>query len=200
MSQLNNNNYKLLLLGNNNVGKSSILSQFADNYFDEKELSTVGFNLKIRNLIVNKQNIKLSIWDISGLERFRDLTFKCYNNCDIIIIVYDVTDRTSFNNIKTWMNSVHNSNPYTPVYLIGNKYDIISRVVEYNEGRIFANKYNLSFMEISAKNKSDVEKLFDTIGLFLTTKNNPIEEININNGINIDDIIEDDNCIKCIIL
>ena len=114
--------FKILLIGNSGVGKSSLLLRFADDTFTDNFMPTIGVDFKIRTLEVDGRTIKLQIWDTAGQERFKTITSSYYKGAHGIIVVYDITDKESFKNIDTWMNEVekHASDNVSRI-LVGNK-------------------------------------------------------------------------------
>eukprot|EP00921_Rhytidocystis_pertsovi_P011151 GHVQ01017978.1.p1 GENE.GHVQ01017978.1~~GHVQ01017978.1.p1 ORF type:complete len:202 (+),score=18.32 GHVQ01017978.1:562-1167(+) len=154
--------YKLLLIGDSGVGKSCLLLRFADDTYTESYISTIGVDFKIRTIELDGKIVKLQIWDTAGQERFRTITSSYYRGAHGIIVVYDVTDKESFNNVKQWMQeidryAVDNVNKL----LVGNKCDLASKkVVSYNQGKELADTYNMPFIETSAKNAHNVEQAF----------------------------------------
>ena len=98
--------FKLLLIGDSGVGKSCLLLRFADDTYTESYISTIGVDFKIRTIELDGKTIKLQIWDTAGQERFRTITSSYYRGAHGIIIVYDVTDRDSFDSVKYWMQEV----------------------------------------------------------------------------------------------
>lgn len=154
--------FKILLIGNSGVGKSSLLLRFADDTFTDNFMPTIGVDFKIRTLEVDGKTIKLQIWDTAGQERFKTITSSYYKGAHGIIVVYDVTDKESFKNIDTWMNEVekHASDNVSRI-LVGNKSDLTdSRQVTTDEGKELADQYNIRFMETSAKESANVEEAF----------------------------------------
>lgn len=154
--------FKILLIGNSGVGKSSLLLRFADDTFTDNFMPTIGVDFKIRTLEVDGRTIKLQIWDTAGQERFKTITSSYYKGAHGIIVVYDITDKESFKNIDTWMNEVekHASDNVSRI-LVGNKCDMDeSRQVSTDEGKELADQYNIRFMETSAKESANVEEAF----------------------------------------
>ena len=98
--------FKLLLIGNSGVGKSCILMRYADNSFTENFFNTIGVDFKIKTITLNDQVIKMQIWDTAGQDRFRTLTSSYYRGAHGIIIVYDVTNKDSFDNVRQWMQEI----------------------------------------------------------------------------------------------
>ncbi|CAN0878079.1 Ras-related protein RIC1, partial [Linum grandiflorum] len=141
--------FKLLLIGDSGVGKSCLLLRFADDSYIESYISTIGVDFKIRTVEQDGKVIKLQIWDTAGQERFRTITSSYYRGAHGIIIVYDVTDEESFNNVKL---------------LVGNKCDLTSkRVVSYDTAKAFADEIGIPFLETSAKSATNVEDAFMTM-------------------------------------
>lgn len=154
--------FKLLLVGDSSVGKSCLLLRFADDTYTESYISTIGVDFKIRTVEINGKTVKLQIWDTAGQERFRTITSSYYRGAQGIILVYDVTDKDSFNNIKTWLKEVDKySNENVQKLIVGNKTDIIEkRNVDYEEAKQFADSVNIPLIETSAKDATNVEKAF----------------------------------------
>jgi len=157
--------FKLLLIGDSGVGKSCLLLRFADDTYTESYISTIGVDFKIRTIELDGKTIKLQIWDTAGQERFRTITSSYYRGAHGIIIVYDITDRDSFDNVKQWLNEIdryacENVNKL----LVGNKSDLESkRQVDFEEAKAFADERGIPFLETSAKNATNVEKAFMTM-------------------------------------
>ena len=154
--------FKVLIIGDSSVGKSNILLRFSDNIFHETFLPTIGVDFKIRNVTVDNKNIKLNIWDTAGQERFKTITSAYYKGSHGVMLVYDVTDRDSFNNISNWISETRKyAGPGIVKMLVGNKCDLTEgRKVSYKEGAEFAEKENMMFFETSAKAKINIEETF----------------------------------------
>ncbi|KAL8025639.1 putative small GTP-binding protein [Plasmopara halstedii] len=154
--------FKLLLIGDSGVGKSCLLLRFADDTYTESYISTIGVDFKIRTIELDGKTIKLQIWDTAGQERFRTITSSYYRGAHGIIVVYDVTDQESFNNVKQWLHEIdryacENVNKL----LVGNKSDLTAkRVVSTDAAKEFAESLGIEFLETSAKNAANVEKAF----------------------------------------
>ena len=154
--------FKVLLIGNSGVGKSSLLVRFADDTFNDCFMPTIGVDFKIRNNEVDGKTIKLQIWDTAGQERFKTITSSYYKGAHGIIVTYDITDRESFSAIQNWMAEVekHASDNISRI-LVGNKCDLESqRAVSFEEGQELADHYNVRFLETSAKDSKNVEQAF----------------------------------------
>ncbi|XP_021285725.1 GTP-binding protein YPTM2-like isoform X2 [Herrania umbratica] len=134
--------FKLLLIGDSGVGKSCLLLRFADDSYLDSYISTIGVDFKIRTVEQDGKTIKLQIWDTAGQERFRTITSSYYRGAHGIIIVYDVTDQESFNNVKQWLSEIDRyASENVNKLLVGNKCDLTAnKVVSYETA-----KMNLAF-------------------------------------------------------
>jgi len=154
--------FKILLIGDSGVGKSCLLLRFADDSWTETHISTIGVDFKIKTLEIDGKTVKLQIWDTAGQERFRTITSSYYRGAQGIILVYDCTDRESFNNVKQWMGEIdryacENVNKL----LVGNKCDLADeKTVDTNTAKDFAATFDIPFIETSAKTSANVEKCF----------------------------------------
>lgn len=157
--------YKIILIGDSSVGKTNILSRYVSNDFTYESKCTIGVEFATNTLNLDDNVIKIQIWDTAGQERFRSITRAYYRSTDGIIIVYDITNRKSLNNVKYWMNEIHqNSSDGTVRALVGNKSDLSSlRQVSTEEGIYVANEYGLCFMETSALDGNNINKLFQEL-------------------------------------
>ncbi|KAL0074559.1 P-loop containing nucleoside triphosphate hydrolase protein [Phycomyces blakesleeanus] len=159
---------KLLLIGNSNVGKSSLLLRFTDDTFlpQEEVSATIGVDFKVNMMQVDGQSYKLTIWDTAGQERFRTLTSSYYRGAQGVILVYDVSNRETFDALHTWWNEVNTycSSPDVVKMIVGNKVDKeSSRVVSHREGSELARKLQSLFVECSAKTNMGVKEAFEEL-------------------------------------
>ncbi|CAN6457006.1 unnamed protein product [Victoria cruziana] len=157
--------FKLLLIGDSGVGKSCLLLRFADDTYLESYISTIGVDFKIRTIEQDGKTIKLQIWDTAGQERFRTITSSYYRGAHGIIIVYDVTDQESFNNVKQWLNEIDRyASDNVNKLLVGNKCDMAAnKVVSSETAKSFADEIGIPFLETSAKDSTNVEQAFMTM-------------------------------------
>lgn len=157
---------KLLLIGDSGVGKSCLLQRFSDDLFTSSWLTTIGIDFKIKKIFLDNKSIKLQIWDTAGQERFRTITTAYYRGAMGILLVYDVTDESSFNNIRNWMRNIeqHASDNVNKV-LVGNKSDLDQsrRAVPYAKGKQLADEFGIQFFETSAKENINVDEVFQSI-------------------------------------
>ena len=152
---------KILMLGDSGVGKSSLLVRYSHGEFDQM-LGTTGIDFKFNNIEIDKKKIKLEIWDTAGQERFRSITTKYYKGIMGILLVFDVSERNSFDNVSSWVSQIEDNTKDNEIikFLIANKVDIRNRNVSEEEGKFLANKFNMAYYETSAKNDTNVNSAF----------------------------------------
>ncbi|XP_058189422.1 probable protein phosphatase 2C 11 [Rhododendron vialii] len=160
--------FKLLLIGDSGVGKSSLLLSFTSDTFEDLS-PTIGVDFKVKHVTMGGKKLKLAIWDTAGQERFRTLTSSYYRGAQGIIMVYDVTRRETFTNLSdVWGKEIdlYSTNQDCIKMLVGNKVDKESeRVVTKKEGIDFAREYGCLFIECSAKTRVNVEQCFEELVL-----------------------------------
>ncbi|KAL8126001.1 ras-related protein RABC2a-like [Apium graveolens] len=161
--------FKILLIGDSAVGKSSLLLTFISDSLLQDPSPTIGVDFKIKLLTVGGKKLKLTVWDTAGQERFRTLTSSYYRGAQGIILVYDVTKRETFTNLSdVWAKEVnlYSTNQNCVKMLVGNKVDIESeRAVSREEGISLANELGCLFLECSAKTRENVEQCFEELAL-----------------------------------
>lgn len=157
--------FKLLLIGDSGVGKTSVLFRFSDDAFNSTFISTIGIDFKIRTIELGDKKIKLQIWDTAGQERFRTITTAYYRGAMGILLVYDITNEKSFENIKTWIKNIEqHASADVEKMILGNKCDMEDkRKITTAQGEQLAKEYNVKFMETSAMNRTNVERAFTEI-------------------------------------
>uniref|UniRef100_A0A6B2LHE8 SOCS box domain-containing protein n=1 Tax=Arcella intermedia TaxID=1963864 RepID=A0A6B2LHE8_9EUKA len=135
--------------------------RFADDAYTDTFITTIGVDFKIRTLNIGGTTIKLQIWDAAGNERFRTITTSYYRGAHGIIVVYDVTNQESFQNVKKWLQEInYYASKNVCKVLVGNKCDRVDRKVTTQEAKELAGQLNMSFLETSAKNDNNVEEAF----------------------------------------
>ena len=154
---------KLIVVGNQGTGKSCILNRFINETFDEKYQATIGLDFQSKNITIHDQDVRLIIYDTAGQEKFRSLIPMYIREAQIILLVYDITDKESFDAMPNWIQEVKEViNKEVVFALIGNKIDLESqRNVSYEEGKKLAEKNNFVFQEVSAKTGKNFENLFE---------------------------------------
>ena len=156
---------KLLLIGNAFVGKTLIVQKFIDNTFSKTTLSTIGVDLQSKIIDINGKKVKYLIWDTAGEDRMKTMTYSYYRGCHVILIVYDVTDQKSFQNVTTWVECVDKFAKSNVLrILVGNKTDLEDkRVISTDEGKKLAEANGLKFYEISALKITGLYEMFEDI-------------------------------------
>ena len=155
--------FKIIVIGDSGVGKSSLTTKATKNIFEETYNATVGFEFFTFNIRINEKIVKLQIWDTCGQELYRSLITNFYRNSSLAIIVYAVNQKNSFENIEMWLRELRtHSNPDVKVFLIGNKIDLTSeRVINTKEGQSFSKSNKLNkFIEASAKSGINAQQIF----------------------------------------
>jgi small GTP-binding protein len=157
--------FKLVLIGDINVGKTSILSRYLTNTFNENIKCSVSVDYKIKNIQIDKNlRIDLCIWDTCGQERFRNITKQYFRDSHAILLIFSLSDFKTFNNLNYWIDELNNSvNEDTFIYLFGNKSD--EKNIDYNLINEFLNKSNIikGYYEVSAKTGLNIEYAFNNI-------------------------------------
>ena len=150
--------HKVIFVGDANTGKTSIINRIIDNPFNETYEVSIGIDFMSKNIRFRGQNIKIQIWDSAGQEKYKGLIPSYVRNSSIVFIVYDVSNKTSFENVNNWLNFVKNIEKTTMI-LCGNKIDL-EREVETKEGEELANNEGIKFFECSAKNNDNIKNMF----------------------------------------
>lgn len=156
--------FKVVVIGDSGVGKSSLVARYTDDFFEEGMAATIGVDFKVKTVTVGEKRVKLTMWDTAGQERFRTLTGSYYRGAQIAILVFDVTDATSFANISTWLDEIDQNFTHASLVkvLVGNKIDSSPRVVKTEEALSLARGQEMMYIETSAKTKTGVASAFDT--------------------------------------
>ncbi|TRZ09016.1 hypothetical protein HGM15179_018072 [Zosterops borbonicus] len=157
--------FKLLLIGDSGVGKTCLVIRFAEDNFSSTYISTIGIDFKIRTVDIDGKKIKLQVWDTAGQERFKTITTAYYRGAVGIVLVYDITDEKSFENIQNWMKSIkENASAGVERLLLGNKCDMEGRrKVQREAAEKLAREHGIRFFETSAKSSQNVEEAFHTL-------------------------------------
>ena len=155
---------KLLTIGDQFVGKSSIINRYIDDKFNENIKPTLAIDYKTKMIQKGENLIKISIYDTAGEEKYRHLIKNYYNGSNGILLVFDITDKNSFDNLNFWLVELEKNcnlnNLY--IFLVGNKTDLKKeRKVSYDEAKNFADMKKIPYIEISAKTGDNIDKLFN---------------------------------------
>lgn len=168
--------YKILLLGDVNVGKTCFILSYVDEHFDDKHISTIGVDFKTKLFQINSEEIlKLQIWDTAGQDKFKCITKNYFRGTNAIILIYDITSKSSFKNIKNWLAQIKEIlADEALVILVGNKCDLENeRLITLEQGLMLANEYKLSFFESSAKENISIKEIFEHLIIEMLRKFNP---------------------------
>ena len=154
---------KIMLLGDSTVGKTSILRRYCKNEFSNKYATTIGIDFQFKNMIKFDKRIRLQIWDTAGQERYKVVAKNYFNSSDGFVILYDITNKESFQNVTSWISQINDiASKAVKFILFGNKNDLEeSRIVKKNEGENMAKKYSMLFYETSAKTGENINEGFD---------------------------------------
>eukprot|EP01118_Nematostelium_gracile_P006189 TRINITY_DN1990_c1_g2_i1.p1 TRINITY_DN1990_c1_g2~~TRINITY_DN1990_c1_g2_i1.p1 ORF type:complete len:222 (+),score=60.06 TRINITY_DN1990_c1_g2_i1:114-779(+) len=158
--------FKVVILGDSGVGKTNILTRFTSNEFSTNSKTTIGVEFATKGLYISKKYIKAQIWDTAGQEKFRAVTSVYYRGAMGALLVYDITKMSTFNNLQLWIRELYDNvdkNNIT-IMLVGNKSDLESiREVSSEKGKKLAEKYQMSFMEVSALDNTNIEQAFNDV-------------------------------------
>ena len=160
---MNKEKIKLIFVGEGAVGKTSLISQFIDQKFNEEYLATIGRDKSIKDIVIDNKNIKLEIWDTPGQEKYNHVNKIFMKNSKIALIVYSITDQQSFEKLNKWINVVKEVNKNEEIIfgIAANKSDLFeNQVISKEEGEKFAKDNGILFFETSAKDYKSIEKVF----------------------------------------
>ncbi|XP_061570789.1 ras-related protein Rab-19-like [Cololabis saira] len=155
--------FKIILIGDSNVGKTSVVQNFKSGVFSEKQQNTIGVDFTVRTVDIEGKKVKIQVWDTAGQERFRTITQSYYRSAHGALIAYDITRSSTFNSVNHWIKEVELYGAANVVLvLIGNKCDLEqSRQVEFDEACSLAKERGiLAALETSAKVSQNVEEAF----------------------------------------
>ena len=158
--------FKILVLGDPSVGKSCFLIRYTEDTFQDVYLSTIGMDCKYKDVILEEdKSIRLQIWDTAGQDRFRSITKNLYKGAAGIMLIYDITNRNTFDNVKKWVNSIKEEvTSKVVIILVGNKIDLDKkRQVQTDEGEQIAEEFDMPFFECSALTGENINSAFETL-------------------------------------
>ena len=157
---------KILTLGDTTVGKSSIVLRFSDDVFDDTIFSRIGIDFKTKFMKVKDSTVKVLIWDTAGQEKFQNIAKNYYKGANGVLLVYDISNRKSFERVGFWLKELKENNKLDDLYLylVGNKKDLEEkRMISTDEGKKFAEDNNIHFIEVSAKTGEGVREVFNNV-------------------------------------
>ena len=156
--------FKYIIIGDAAVGKSNLLLRYTHGQFKPEYQLTIGVEFGAKNITISNKTYRIQIWDTAGQENFRSITRAYYKNSACALVVYDITNRESFDNVSTWIEDCRNQSPQTIfMVLVGNKTDLElenKRAVSFEEGQELAEKNKMMFFETSAKSGKNVDDIF----------------------------------------
>ena len=166
MADLKRTTIPLMLLGDGQIGKTSLALRLTGNKFDDSVLTTIGKESYIYETIIEGNKLKMKIWDTAGQERFKSMSVGVIKNVEGLILTYSIANRESFENLNNWLEQLNNADDLSkkPIIIVGNKLDLNEfRVVPKEEGEKFAKEHNYKFYETSAKTGENVVEAFNDI-------------------------------------
>jgi len=185
-----NKSHKIVIIGDTNVGKTSILDMFIENKFGNTKPS-IGALHKLKSIKVDDEEVQLDIWDTAGQERFKSIVPMYYKGAKGIIIVYDITNQDSFEGAKNWIKEIESNNKSAILVLVGNKIDLEEekRVVSKDSSQSFCSSKSIIFVECSAKDNNNVNKIFEEIAYKLPKSSESVskssdKKITLNDDVN----------------
>ena len=192
--------FSLILVGDIDVGKTNLLSRYAKNVFQKLFLSTIGMNSESKFLRINEKNYKLTLWDTAGQERFRSLPRKYYRNINGILLLYDINEKNSFNNISKWIDEIKEHNQIESsdkvekgkqekkviIYIIGNKIDLLEKaeeeIIKRDDKEKLAGKFGVKYYDVSCKWNLNIEEIMARMVLECLENNSLKNESTENNS------------------
>ena len=181
--------HKIIFVGDAGVGKTTIISRIMDNPYNEVYEPSIGVDFMSKNIKFRGQNVKLQMWDTAGQEKYKGLIPSYVRNSSIVFLVYDISNKVTFDNIPKWINFIRTIENSTLV-LCGNKIDLSNREVNKQDAESLAQKEKISFFEVSAKTEENIKNMFYNVVAELptfaennTNKENLVRELMQENGV-----------------
>ncbi|KAI3380575.1 hypothetical protein SNEBB_005898 [Seison nebaliae] len=171
--------FKVVFVGDSNVGKSSFIGRFCSGEFLNQLRATISFDFQVKTKQIDNKYIAIQLWDTAGHERYKAFTKQYYRRADGVIIMYDVTSEQSFMNTRDWLTSVVEVQDWTVVCLVGNKIDLVdtddvlngsTRRISYKQGAQLADQFGCLFYESSAKTNENIDEIMEALGRLLCDK------------------------------
>ena len=177
--------YKIMVLGESKVDKTQLIKRYTKDQFGGVYLTTVGMDFQDKIIEIEDKKVRLQIWDTAGQERFRNVTKSYFQSSQGLVLVYDITDRESFEKLNFWVDNIKNFAPENAKFiLVGNKCDLANeRKVSYEEGENYAKNLNIKFFEASARDGTNVNELFFYLANEIYQDNKLKGNNNCNNGV-----------------
>ena len=177
--------YKIIVLGESKVDKTQLIKRYTKDQFGGVYLTTVGMDFQDKIIELEDKKVRLQVWDTAGQERFRNVTKSYFQSSQGLVLVYDITDRESFEKLNFWVDNIKNNAPENvKLILVGNKCDLANeRKVSYEEGENYAKNLNIKFFEASARDGTNVNELFFYLANEIYQDNKLKGNNNSNNGV-----------------
>ena len=155
--------FKYIIVGSAHVGKTNIIFRFTENKFSEEYQTTINMDFTYKTTQVKNKTIRIQLWDTAGQEEFQSIARGYYKSAVCGIVVYDITDRKTFNNVNSWIEQCRTNGPKTiSLVLVGNKSDLEDkRAISFEEGEELAVKHGMLFFETSAKSGKNIQEMFN---------------------------------------
>ena len=172
--------FKILLIGDLGVGKSCVILRYVEGDFPGNIMSSIGVDFKTKQIELDDHSIKMQIWDTAGHEKFRTITTSYYKSAQAIIILYDITQKSSFDHIRNWITEIDKFGKQGVLkVIVGNKLDLENnRKIKKEDAENLALKYGVKLWEVSAKDNTNIEEMFvDTIKTLLERNSKIINDI-----------------------
>ena len=158
--------FKIILLGDSGVGKTSLLGRYMDEEFISNKPCTINADFKIKSIALDQNSsAQITIWDTCGQERYRAMTRQYFKDAHGIILIYDIADKRSFSNLSIWLEEIkkNNGKDDISIILVGNKIDLKFRNVNKEDAENFAKNNNITYCEVSCKDGINIDNVFDTV-------------------------------------
>ena len=178
--------FKLILIGNSGVGKSSILNRYMNKTFEESYKCTIGVDFLMKSIEINGKTVKLQLWDTAGQEKYKSMVASYYRGANVALVVFDITNHESFDSLPGWIENYYKNGPEQKnIILIGNKKDMIEeRQVTQEEAELFSQTNNMIYFETSAKDGDNIDYVFTYAAEKLVEFYSSQKETNIKRQIN----------------
>ena len=178
--------FKLILIGNSGVGKSSILNRYMNKTFEESYKCTIGVDFLMKSIEINGKTVKLQLWDTAGQEKYKSMVESYYRGANVALVVFDITSHESFDSLPLWIENYYKNGPEQKnIILIGNKKDMIEeRQVTQEEAELFSQTNNMIYFETSAKDGDNIDYVFTYAAEKLVEFYSSQKETNIKRQIN----------------
>ncbi|KAL0476543.1 Ras-related protein Rab [Acrasis kona] len=184
--------YKMILVGDSGVGKTNILTRYCKDEFNLENRSTIGAEFATKISDIDQKKIKIQLWDTAGQERYRSITVPFYRGAVGALVVYDVTKRSTFENVKRWLKDVkEHADENVVAIIVGNKIDLAqARIVSTEEGKELAERQGVAFIETSALSATNIEEAFRSVVGDILLRTPSTDTMGDNPGLDFDQVAD----------